>query len=100
MSQVPASPSEEPPPVVGAERGRWLADARRVLFLFVAWRSVLFAFDALGESMTRPNLVDQMQGATWRAFPNAYFLDGWARWDSGWYHLVVTEGYSFHRHRQ
>ena len=30
----------------------------------------------------------------WRAFPNNLFLDGWARWDSGWYINIAKNGYS------
>lgn len=30
----------------------------------------------------------------WRAYPNNLFLDGWARWDSGWYKSIAEIGYS------
>ncbi len=30
----------------------------------------------------------------WRAFPNNLFLDGWSRWDSGWYIDIAQNGYS------
>ena len=29
----------------------------------------------------------------WRAFPRYLILDGWARWDSGWFCKIATEGY-------
>jgi hypothetical protein len=29
-----------------------------------------------------------------RAFPNNLLLDGWTRWDSGWYLNIATHGYS------
>lgn len=35
----------------------------------------------------------------WRAFPSHPSLDGWARWDSGWYASIALEGYSY-RHGQ
>jgi hypothetical protein len=30
----------------------------------------------------------------WRAFPGNLFLDGWARWDAGWYSDIAENGYS------
>lgn len=30
----------------------------------------------------------------WRAFPNNLWLDGWSRWDSGWYVNIAEHGYS------
>ncbi len=30
----------------------------------------------------------------WRAFPDNLFLDGWSRWDSGWYIDIAQNGYS------
>lgn len=30
---------------------------------------------------------------TWRALPDQPWLDGWLRWDSGWYHQIATQGY-------
>ena len=32
---------------------------------------------------------------TWRAFPTMPFLDGWARWDSGWFNNIAENGYFF-----
>lgn len=29
----------------------------------------------------------------WRVFPNNLFLDGWARWDAGWYVNIAENGY-------
>lgn len=29
----------------------------------------------------------------WRGFPHNLFLDGWARWDSGWYAQIARSGY-------
>lgn len=30
----------------------------------------------------------------WRVFPQNLFLDGWSRWDSGWYVNIALHGYS------
>lgn len=30
----------------------------------------------------------------WRAFPHNLLLDGWSRWDSGWYINIAQQGYS------
>jgi Gpi18-like mannosyltransferase len=30
----------------------------------------------------------------WRAFPHNLFLDGWSRWDSGWFIDIAQNGYS------
>jgi len=30
----------------------------------------------------------------WQAYPDNIFLDGWARWDSSWYHKIALTGYS------
>ena len=35
------------------------------------------------------------QPGVWRAFPQALWLDGWARWDSGWYESIGNHGYSY-----
>lgn len=62
-----------------------------VLLLFIIWRGFLFSFNFIGRSFTAerdPNLNKDYQ-----AFPNNYFLDGWARWDSGWYARIVENGY-------
>jgi hypothetical protein len=39
-------------------------------------------------------LNPKLDGA-WRGFPEAPMLDGWARWDSGWYRDIAERGYSF-----
>lgn len=31
--------------------------------------------------------------APWQAFPDTPLLDGWLRWDSGWYLTIAREGY-------
>ena len=32
-------------------------------------------------------------GGPWRGFPGNLWLDGWTRWDAGWYHHIATHGY-------
>lgn len=43
-----------------------------------------------------PLLLPLHDGAEpYRAFPGALLLDGWVRWDAGWYHAIVRHGYAF-----
>jgi hypothetical protein len=35
-------------------------------------------------------------GGRWFAFPDWPWLDGWARFDSGWYWTIIERGYYFH----
>ncbi|MFO0656808.1 MAG: hypothetical protein U0787_17245 [Polyangia bacterium] len=30
---------------------------------------------------------------TWRALPQNPWLDGWLRWDAGWYYELATQGH-------
>jgi hypothetical protein len=59
-----------------------------VLVLLVLWRSALFAVDFVGTSTTAERPYNR--NANYRAFPGHYFLDGWARWDSGWYQRIAS----------
>ena len=34
-------------------------------------------------------------GSSHTSFPAGYFLDGWTRWDAGWYISIVRSGYSY-----
>jgi hypothetical protein len=99
MSQMP-----EPEPIVAEERAApastadepgLLADWRRAILLFVVWRGLLFAFVALGLTMTIPNAPPA--GVRWQGFPRSPFWDAWVRWDAGWYSMIVERGYSFQR---
>jgi hypothetical protein len=63
-----------------------------VLVLLVLWRSALFAVDFVGTSTTAERPYNR--NANYRAFPGHYFLDGWARWDSGWYQRIAKHGYT------
>jgi len=58
----------------------WLA-TRAPLF-FVAW--IGLRFFPTNESRWR-----------WQAFPGQLWLDGWARWDSGWYWTIADGGYFY-----
>ena len=54
-------------------------------------RLVLFAFAWLGLAWLAP-----LENAEhWRKFPDLLALDGWARWDSGWYASVALDGYQW-----
>lgn len=63
-----------------------------VLALLVLWRSALFAVDLVGTSTTEERPFNQ--NADYRAFPRNYFLDGWVRWDAGWYRRIAERGYA------
>lgn len=87
----------EAPPASTA-RPSLLADWRTALLIFAAYRLILFGFDFLAGAMTLPNPVAQLHpDDPWQAFPDSRFLDGWARWDAGWYRSIVEHGYSVRR---
>jgi len=52
-------------------------------------RLALFLLVFLGLS------VNHTVSHPWRAFPHNLLLDGWFRWDSGWYLRIVQTGYNF-----
>jgi len=54
--------------------------SRAGLFL-LAWLSLIVLPMRIGDGL-------------WRAFPQNLFLDGWSRWDSGWYINIAQQGYS------
>lgn len=61
---------------------------RAPLAAFAATRAALFAAVWLALSVAG---VREAPGL-WRAFPGCLALDGWARWDSGWY-WSIAQGY-------
>ena len=61
------------------------------LFVFLFIRIPLFFIVYLGLLIKPP----YRNPALWRAFPNCLFLEGWARWDSGWYFSIVVSGYNY-----
>jgi len=56
---------------------------------FAVSRGVLFAWAYAGLAL----LPMPTQPGEWQAFPDALWLDGWARFDSGWYWSIADEGY-------
>jgi hypothetical protein len=63
------------------------------LVTFAVWRGTLYGFDLLGLSLT-----PSMGGCRkqWQVFGNAHpFLNGFFRWDSGWYMAIAQRGYSY-----
>jgi Gpi18-like mannosyltransferase len=62
-----------------------------VLLIFLVWRGALFAFDFVGMNLSyeRTNNFNK----DYQAYPNRYFLDGWFRWDTGWYKRIAERGY-------
>ena len=62
---------------------------RAAIVPFAATRVVLFVFAWVSLRFKLP--APQF----WQAFPNALYLDGWARWDSGWYESIANDGYRY-----
>ena len=59
------------------------------MLLIAGSRLVMFAFAAVGLYFKLPKSGPHL----WRAFPHNLLLDGWARWDSGWYAQIARSGY-------
>lgn len=53
----------------------------RAGLLVLAWLSLVVLPMRIGDGL-------------WRVFPQNLFLDGWSRWDSGWYVNIALHGYS------
>ena len=64
-----------------------------ILLLFFIWRGTLFLLDFLSMSLTYERTNNSNKD--YQAFPQKerYFLDGWFRWDSGWYKRIAERGY-------
>lgn len=102
------APSQAPPSLARV--------AGMLLLAVLAWRGALLVVGFLGLSTSREVPRPQID---FRAFPDplppgargpvdprrapnelpAYLLDTWARWDSGWYGRIATEGYRIERVR-
>jgi mannosyltransferase PIG-V len=68
----------------------WLLAA---LVTFVVWRGSLYAFDLLGLSLT-PTMGNCRK--QWQVFGKSHpLLNGFFRWDSGWYLNIAGRGYSY-----
>jgi hypothetical protein len=77
------------------EAGGRSVDLRRALVAFAVCAGVAYAVMALVvPHLPKPNdgVLPPFTGPSW--------LKGWAQWDSGWYHGIATEGYSYVPGRQ
>ena len=68
---------------------QWSIDNSVPLSVFVISRLSLFIVVYLSLILLP---MSEEQG-TWRAYPQNLFLDGWMRWDSGWYYDIAEHGY-------
>ena len=69
---------------------RWLWEQRKAIMVVLLFRAGLFILVYLS-LLFLP--VRQGQDL-WSAFPDNRFLDGWSRWDAGWYASIAQNGYS------
>ncbi len=68
----------------------WLSDQKFPILAFFITRVGLWLLAYLSLI-----LIPARSGeGLWRAFPNNLWLDGWSRWDSGWYINIAEHGYS------
>lgn len=96
MESPPESNSSAAPSRKQGEPQFWQL-LRWAVALFLAYRGALFVFDFFGL-----NLTHRMGRCRkhWAMFgPGHYFLNGFFRWDAGWYRTIVLEGYSFNPDR-
>lgn len=64
-----------------------------VILTFLVWRGALYAFDLLGLSLVPSMGKCRKQ---WEVFGKGHeFLNGFFRWDAGWYTMIANNGYSF-----
>ena len=76
--------------------GSALRESREPLLVFAVTRGALFLLAYLGLAVLPLNSDPGVAGPTggpWRGFPTNLWLDGWARWDAGWYGHIATHGY-------
>jgi hypothetical protein len=75
--------------------GRALHDGREVLLVFALTRGALFLLAYLSLAVLPLNEDPGLApgGRPWRGFPDNLWLDGWTRWDAGWYRHIATHGY-------
>ncbi|MCX7957606.1 MAG: glycosyltransferase family 39 protein [Deltaproteobacteria bacterium] len=71
----------------------------KILVIFLIWRGALFVFDFIGMSFTSERTNNPNKD--YQAYPQKerYFLDGWFRWDSGWYKRIAERGYYIEGHQ-
>jgi hypothetical protein len=75
---------------------RGLRESREPFLVFAVTRGSLFLLAYLSLAILPLNTdpsVATPAGAPWRGFPNNLWLDGWTRWDAGWYRHIATHGY-------
>lgn len=79
---------------VGASAdSRVLPLIRAAIVTFIVWRGALYVFDLIGLSLT-PNMGNCRK--QWEVFGKDHpFLNGFFRWDAGWYSQIARNGYSF-----
>lgn len=76
--------------------GSGLRESREPLLVFAVTRGALFLLAYLSLVVLPLNSDPGIAGSTggpWRGFPTNLWLDGWARWDAGWYEHIATHGY-------
>ena len=76
--------------------GRGIRESRDPLLVFAISRGALFLLAYLSLAVLPLNTdpsVATPSGAPWRGFPENLWLDGWTRWDAGWYRHIATHGY-------
>lgn len=79
-----------------ARLGRGLRESREPILIFLVTRGALFllAYLSLAVLPLNPDpSVATPSGGPWRGFPDNLWLDGWTRWDAGWYRHIATFGY-------
>lgn len=69
---------------------RWISRNSVPLTVFVASRIGLYLL-AYFSLVFLPMSSDP---GVWQVWPENLFLDGWVRWDSGWYKDIATQGYT------
>jgi hypothetical protein len=79
-----------------ARQASGLRESREPILVFLVTRGGLFllAYLSLAVLPLNPDpSVATPAGAPWRGFPANLWLDGWARWDAGWYEHIALHGY-------
>jgi mannosyltransferase PIG-V len=76
--------------------GHSIRESREPLLVFAVTRGALFLLTYLSLAVLPLNpdpSVATPAGGPWRGFPTNLWLDGWARWDAGWYEHIAIHGY-------